>query len=127
MATGKSDAGRNLIRQGWIEGNFEPDKELAIVQKDGAYLSPDIDHARLDNLLAHDETTSARRELARVDDQTARLGEIRLALRQGRGTAQHMIEDLPPNLAIDSGLLFDRAGLPGEPAMAPRPTRCSSA
>jgi soluble lytic murein transglycosylase len=109
VAVGKVADGRDLIRGGWIAGNFPPDKELPIVQKDGAYLSPDVDRARLDALLWHDDITAAKRELARVDDQTARVGRTRIALRQGRDAAARMLDDLPPSLAADPGLLFDRA------------------
>ena len=109
VATGQAGKGRELIRQGWAQGSFEPGQELAIVQKDGTYLTPDIDRVRLDNLLWRDDTTSARRELARVDDSAQRIGEARLALRSGRAAAQAAIERVPAGLANDPGLLFDRA------------------
>ncbi len=109
VATGQASRGRELIRQGWAQGSFEPDEELAIVQKDGTYLTADIDRERLDNLLWHDDTGSARRELARVDDATQRVGEARLALRSGRSAAQAAINRIPASAAGDPGLLFDRA------------------
>jgi soluble lytic murein transglycosylase len=109
VATGRTAQGRELIRQGWAQGSFDPGQELAIVQKDGAYLTPDIDRVRLDNLLWHDDTAGARRELARVDDAAERIGEARLALRSGRAAGQPAIDRVPASLANDPGLLFDRA------------------
>jgi soluble lytic murein transglycosylase len=43
IATGNEKEGRPLVQQGWIEGTFDPPDELAIVQKDGSFLTPDID------------------------------------------------------------------------------------
>ena len=45
-----------LIRAGWAEGSFDTATELAIVQKDASYLTPESDAARLDALLAVAET-----------------------------------------------------------------------
>ncbi len=109
IATGKVAAGRDLVRQGWMDGSFEPDQELAIVQKDGAYLTPDIDRRRLDNLLWRDEITAARRALARVDDTAGRLGAARIALRTNPAGAQRTIAELSADLGSDPDLLFDRA------------------
>jgi soluble lytic murein transglycosylase len=109
IATGKVAAGRDLVRQGWMEGSFEPDQELAIVQKDGAILTPDIDRRRLDNLLWRDDLAGARRELARVDDTAQRLGTARLALRTNPSAAQQTIAELSADLGSDPDLLFDRA------------------
>ena len=109
IATGKAAAGRDLVRVGWMEGSFEPDQELAIVQKDGAILTPDIDKRRLDNLLWRDDIAAARRELARVDDTAARLGAARIALRSNPAAAQRTIADLSADLGSDPDLLFDRA------------------
>jgi soluble lytic murein transglycosylase len=109
IATGKVAAGRDLVRQGWMDGSFEPDQELAIVQKDGAILTPDIDRRRLDNLIAHDNIAAARRELARVDDTAARLGAARIALRTNPAAAQKTIAELSADLGSDPDLLFERA------------------
>jgi soluble lytic murein transglycosylase len=109
IATGKAAAGRDLVQMGWMEGSFEPDQELAIVQKDGAILTPDIDRRRLDNLLWRDDIGGVRRELARVDDTAQRLGAARLALRTNPAAAQRTIAELSADLGSDPDLLFDRA------------------
>ncbi|MGC9954577.1 MAG: lytic transglycosylase domain-containing protein [Rhizomicrobium sp.] len=109
IAVGKVAAGTELVREGWMEGSFEPDQELAIVQKDGAALTPDIDRRRLDNLLWRDDIAGARRELARVDDTAQRLGTARIALRTNPAAAQNTIAELSADLGSDPDLLFDRA------------------
>ena len=109
VATGNTVAGRNMIRQGWRQGDFDPPQELAIVQKDGASISPEDDRTRLDNLLWRDETTDAQRELARLDDVSARIGAARIALRTDPARAKTLLASLPSSAYSDPNLLFDRA------------------
>jgi len=109
IAVGNSDAGRRLIQRGWIAGDFQPDQELAIVRQDGGTLTPDTDRARLSSLITRDDIAAARRELSRVDDDTQKLGEARLALRTNRDAGEKLAARLAPSLASDPELLFDRA------------------
>ncbi|HTP77363.1 MAG TPA: lytic transglycosylase domain-containing protein [Rhizomicrobium sp.] len=109
IATGRLDAGRELVERGWISGNFQPDQELAIVRKDGGLLSPDIDRERLSNLISLDDATAARRELSRVTDDVQKLGEARLAFRTSRAAGEKLVARLPASVASDPELLFDRA------------------
>jgi soluble lytic murein transglycosylase len=109
IATGSTKEGRAFVQQGWREGSFDPPQELAIVQKDGSLLTPDDDRRRLDNLLWKDLVSDAKRELARVDDATARLEGARIALRTDPSHARNLVADLPAAAANDPGLLFDRA------------------
>jgi soluble lytic murein transglycosylase len=106
VATGEQTRGAALIRQGWAEGSFDPAVELAIVQKDGAYLTPDSDRSRLDNLLWRGEVTGARRELSRVDAASAEIANARITLySQGMPRAAGVVEKLRDS--SDPGLLFD--------------------
>jgi soluble lytic murein transglycosylase len=109
IATGKLDVGRSMVQRGWINGSFEPDQELAIVRKDGGLFTPDIDRARLNNLLSSDDAPAAQRELSRVEDDVQKLGEARLAFRSGRAAGERLVAALPANLASDPDLTFDRA------------------
>jgi soluble lytic murein transglycosylase len=61
VETGEKTRGATLIRQGWAEGSFDPDVELAIVQKDGALLTAESDRARVDNLLCRTVGGASRR------------------------------------------------------------------
>jgi soluble lytic murein transglycosylase len=109
IATGRQADGRALVQRGWILGNFRPDQELAIVQKDGGILTPDIDRARLANLISRDDPSTAERELSRVTDEVQALGRARLALRTSRATGERLAAALPASVANDPDLLFDRA------------------
>ena len=109
VASGKAAEGRALIRRGWADGSFQPDQELAIVQKDGSFLTPDLDRQRLDNLLWRDDVSSARREMARVDDTAQRIAGARIALRGNSQSAQRIISELSADLGSDPNLLFERA------------------
>ena len=109
LATGKLDAGRALVRRGWISGSFQPDQELAIVRKDGGLFTPDVDRARLSNLISRDDATAAQRELSRVEDDVQLLGRARLAFRTSRAAGERLAGELSADLANDPELLFDRA------------------
>jgi soluble lytic murein transglycosylase len=109
IATGRQSDGRALVQHGWIVGNFRPDQELAVVQKDGGFLTPDIDRARLASLISRDDATAAERELSRVTDDVQALGRARLALRTSRANGERLAAALPASVANDPDLTFDRA------------------
>jgi soluble lytic murein transglycosylase len=109
IATGKTDWGRKLVRDGWAAGVFELPAELAIVQKDGPILTPDVDKRRLDNLIWSDQITAARREMARVDDSTQRIANARIAVKTDPRRAARVLSELSADLAGTGALLFDRA------------------
>lgn len=108
VAAGEKTKGGALIARGWAEGSFDPPVELAIVQKDAAYLTPESDRARIDAQLWRGEITAARRELSRVDPATADIANARIALYSyGWVRAQATVEKLANT--SDPGLLFDWA------------------
>jgi soluble lytic murein transglycosylase len=106
IAAGKTAQGRDMIRDGWVKYSFEPAQELAIVQKDGALLTPEIDRQRLNNLLWRDDTGSAKRELARVTSEGQQAGQVRLMLRSSPAAGEAQAQNLS---ASDPEVLFDRA------------------
>ncbi|HXL98305.1 MAG TPA: lytic transglycosylase domain-containing protein [Rhizomicrobium sp.] len=108
IATNSVTRGKDYVRQGWIEGSFDPTQELQIIQKDGSYLTPDVDAQRLNRLLWANDSASARREISRVGADDQRVGEARLALRSNPEAGQHLVANLPASLQNDPGLLFDR-------------------
>jgi len=109
IASGQVTKGRDLIREAWINSSFEPEQELAIVQKDGAMLSADTDRQRLTNLLWRDDTASARRQISRASNEAQQVAQARLALRSNPAAGQKMAASLPGDLSADPDLLFDRA------------------
>jgi soluble lytic murein transglycosylase len=106
IATGKITQGREMIRDAWIKSSFEPDQELAIVQKDGALFSPETDRQRLNNLLWRDDTAGARREIARVTGEAQQVASARLLLRSSPAAGEAQASRLSGD---DPDLLFDRA------------------
>jgi soluble lytic murein transglycosylase len=106
VATGETVRGASLIRSGWSNGSFETDIEQAIIQKDGAYLTPESDRARLDALLWRSEIIAAKRQVARVDAATADVANARIALQSaGLPKAQALMENFKDS--SDPNLLFD--------------------
>ncbi len=129
IATNSVTRGRDMVRQGWIEGTFDPTVELQIIQRDGGFLTPDDDAHRLNHLLIANNVTDARRELSRVDASTQRIGQARLTLRTSPDAGLRAVTNLPASAQSDPGLLFDRsramrqrgnaAGIPDMLANAP--------
>lgn len=111
IATGATTRGRELVREGWIDGSFEPDEEFQIIQRDGALLTPEVDRARLLRLISRNDLSAARRELSRVPEDAQRVGEARLALRTSPTSGQRMVADLPDALKDDPGVVLDRTRL----------------
>jgi soluble lytic murein transglycosylase len=108
VATGSTEKGRQLIRDGWIAGDFDVNQEFAIIQRDGNILTPDVDRARLNRLLFEDQTTAARREMSRVPSDAQQVGQARIALRSNAIQGMRLVTRLSPSLQYDPGLLVDR-------------------
>ena len=111
MAVGRATEGRDLIRKAWIESDFEPDEELAVIQKHGDLFTPDVDRQRLSQLLWRDDISAARREMARVTASEQQLAETRMNLIVNPPSGEKMLASLPEGLRDDPGLIFDRARL----------------
>lgn len=109
IAVGRTAQGTDWVRRGWVSGMFRPDQELAIVQKDGGLLTPDVDRARLSNLITNDEIPAAQREMSRVADDVQALARARIAFRSGRGAGETAAGNLPASVANDADLIYDRA------------------
>jgi soluble lytic murein transglycosylase len=99
--------GGPLIARGWAEGSFDDATEAAILSQDAAYLTPQSDKSRLDNLLWRGENSAARRQLARVDTQTAAVARARIALDGGTKSAKAALAAVAAS--SDPALLFDWA------------------
>ena len=108
VATGSLDKGRQLIRDGWIGGDFDVNQEFAIIQRDGNVLTPDVDRARLNRLLFEDQVTAARREMSRVPSDAQQVAWARITLRSSSIQGMRLVTALPPSLQYDPGLLVDR-------------------
>ncbi len=106
-SNGTAAKGGPLIARGWAEGSFDDATEAAILAHDAAYLTPESDKARLDNLLWRGEFTAARRQMSRVDAQSAAVARARILLGGGTRAAKAALEAVEHS--SDPGLLFDWA------------------
>jgi soluble lytic murein transglycosylase len=107
VATGQAAKGGPLIARGWAEGSFDDATEAAILANDSAYLTPQSDKTRLDNLLWRSEYGAARRQLARVDAPSAAIGRARIMLAGGTKSAKAALAAVEGS--SDPALLFDWA------------------
>ncbi len=77
-AGGRRADGVAMIRKAWIEFTYAPSDETNILTVHGDLLAPDVQKARLDHLLAHDDIGGAKRQLARLTAADRRLGNARI-------------------------------------------------
>ena len=110
-AIGSSVRGRDLIRQGWIEGSFDTQQEYAIVQRDGAILTPDSDRERLTHLLVRGDIEGARHEVARLNGDDQRLADAAIALKTNPIAGTRLVDSLPPTSLNDPIILLDHSRL----------------
>ena len=111
MGTGRREDGAALIRKGWIDYNFSPFDENQLVTAHGDLLGPAEQKARLDRLLARDDTVGANRQLRRVDAAAQRIATVRLKIKAGTSSAnvKALVASLPDSLRNDPELVFEAA------------------
>jgi len=107
VASAQPDKGGPLIARGWAEGSFDDATEQQILTQDAAYLTPESDRTRLDNLIWRGETSAARREMARVDAPTAAIARARIMLAGGVTAARTALDAVRDS--TDPELLYDWA------------------
>ncbi len=105
VASGQTAKGGPLIARGWAEGSFDDFTENAIHTQDAAYLTPESDRLRLDNLAWRGETAAARRQMTRVDAATAAIARARILLAGGTRSAKAALAAVADS--TDPALLFD--------------------
>jgi len=108
ISTGSAERGRDLVRQAWITCSFDPTQEFMVLQRHGDILTPEVDGARLEQLLARGDLAAARREMSRVTPEMQRLAAVRLALRTNPASGEREIDTLPDSQRNDPGLIFDQ-------------------
>jgi soluble lytic murein transglycosylase len=108
---GSAIRGRDLIREGWIEGSFDPQQEFGIIQRDGAVLTPEVDHQRLTYLLLRGDVGGARHEISRLNADDQRLAAAAIALKTSPSAGERMLDELPASTQNDPIILLDRSKL----------------
>lgn len=118
MRTSKSAAGAaaaaspantaTLIREGWVEGNFDNDTENRLADQYRSLLTREDHIARAARLLWEERTEAAQRMLPLVTDAYRSVVAARTALIKKERTAATLVDKVPTSLRNDPGLMFNR-------------------
>ncbi len=108
LKTGDTGHGEALIRQAWIETNFDSRTEKAFYSVHKKRLTRQDHLDRLDRLLWDHKLTAARRHLPRVDKGHQRLALARIALVKRQGGVDGAISRVPRELRDTPGLIYER-------------------
>ena len=110
-ASGSAARGKEYIRRGWVEGIFDAPHELAIIQRDGAVLSPDVDRERITHLFLHGYLEDARREISRLGADDQRLANAAIALNGNPASGERQLANLPPASREDPIVVLEQTHL----------------
>lgn len=135
LATGDLPLAEKLSRDAWITGRFGSGDEREFLAQFSRFITPADHVARLEELLYAEQREPALRMISKVDTPRAAVATVRLALIQSSPGVERLLGKLPPHLAADPGLIYDRikwrrtrdrddearALLPDAPDTAPRP------
>ena len=135
LAAGDLPLAEMLARDAWVNGRFDSGDERDFLEQFGRFITRADHHARLEELLYAEQSTAAERMIKRVDLERAAVATVRLGLIRSSSSVERLLGKLPPHLAADPGLTYDRikwrrardrnddarALLPSIPDTAPRP------
>ncbi|MGI9420889.1 MAG: lytic transglycosylase domain-containing protein [Geminicoccaceae bacterium] len=108
LTAGSENEAVQQVRRAWIHGDFSAREEKVFVERHRRHIRPGDHSARLEQLLWDRNWRDAGRMLSRVSGAYGKLAKARLALQQQAAGVDRAIEAVPPELADDPGLLFDR-------------------
>ena len=108
LAAGDAGHGLALIRDAWVNGDFDSRQEKAFLAGHAKRLRPEDHVARLDRLLWDARVREAERQMPRVDDAHRRLALARIRLMAQAGGVDPAVARVPPALAQDVGLIYER-------------------
>lgn len=109
VAAGDTERGTQLIRDGWINHDFNKTREAQIIRQHRGTLRQQDHIARLDRLLWDKDATDARQMASLVGADHAALAEARIRLIRRSKGVDTAVAAVPANLANDPGLLLERA------------------
>ncbi|WP_404326566.1 lytic transglycosylase domain-containing protein [Aerophototrophica crusticola] len=109
METGASDKAIEQVRRRYVEGGFGRVEEQDFRKRYVGLLRPQDHWARLDRLLWDGDDDGAKRMLPLVEPGKQAVAQARMALAGMAGGAEKALAKVPPQLANDPGLLYERA------------------
>ncbi len=107
-SAGKDGVPVALIREAWIEGNFNADREADFLQEYGKLLHVEDHMERASRLTWDNQIAPLRRLWDRLPIPFQYLIKARLDLRANVRRAPYEVAHVPSHYAGDPGLLFDR-------------------
>lgn len=97
-----------LVKEGWIQGDFDTSEEQQILKQFGGILTTKDDIARVDRLLWDEKITPAKRLLGTLPQEHQTLFSARIALIQKEKSASKLIDKVSGKFKTDAGLLYER-------------------
>ena len=106
---GRRQEASDLIRRWWLGKPFEQGPQSAMISRFGAMLTADDYVKRADMLLYGTQGPAAHALIGMLPADQQTLAEARIALRENSANGVAIADSLPPSLASDPGLAFERA------------------
>ncbi len=107
-ALGDAGRARAVVREGWATAPFSATEEAEFLDRFGRHLERADHHRRLDALLWRGREPEALRMLPKVDPGQRALATARLRLRAMGPGVDGAFAKVPPSLANDPGLVYER-------------------
>ena len=107
-ALGRTDAVREAAIDAWNGRDFSSSDEKTFLERYARVIPATLAWTRLDRLLWEGQTSAAERILPFVDTDHQKLARARIVLRSGVGGVDGAVSSVPPGLADDPGLLYER-------------------
>jgi soluble lytic murein transglycosylase len=108
VAAGEREGARAAVRDAWISSYFPPSRDESFLREFGSMLTPSDHAARLERLLWEGRSAEATRMLPKVDAGIQAVALARMQLRSMAAGVDGAVARVPPQLANDAGLIYER-------------------
>lgn len=108
IQSGNTDEARKALREWWPEAALTRDQQKNFFVDYESYLDRASNLQRFNALLYKGEYSNARGMASVLGKGYAELAEARIALSEGKGDVNGVINAVPANLQNDEGLLYER-------------------
>jgi soluble lytic murein transglycosylase len=108
LASGRTAEGEAIVRDAWVNGDFNNRDEKAFLKRHERLLTSDHHERRLDRLLWDGAYYQIRRAIRRVGPEQHALARARNALRRSSPDVEDAVAAVPQHLQSDAGLLYER-------------------
>jgi soluble lytic murein transglycosylase len=109
LASGRTDAARDMARAAWIGGAQAPNDEASLLSRFGSTFTAADQDQRMDRLLWDRNTGAALRQIVRVSPARYALFDARIAMQTRRADAGAKAAALDAQGTRDAGFVADKA------------------